>query len=97
MSLSRELFFRNKELTDQWNAVAHSDWFGQVLMHARSAFMESIDLKDGELSGAKRFESILRELADKDQESVGTPSSGLRHDLDTVHKKEKPKTESTPQ
>lgn len=81
MSLAKELFNRDKELSSSWNAVAKSDWFGKVLLYARGALMEA-DLKPGEMEGAKRFENILTELANLAEPDVPTPKSGLTYDLE---------------
>lgn len=78
---AKELFNKDRELSQSWNAVAKADWFGQVMLYARGALIES-DLKPGELEGAKKFEGILSDLANLAEPEIPTPKSGIHHDVD---------------
>jgi len=90
MSTPKETFLRDKELAKQWSAVANSDWFGKVLIHARAEMLES-RVTTEEMDGARRLVATLLTLADAEAVDVPFPSTGLRHDLEITPKSRKPK------
>lgn len=84
MTDPKNLFLKNKDLSGRWSAVAHADWFAEVLVYARASFLDSrITLSQEQLEGAKNYERILCDLCDAEGGGdTPLPSVGLHHDLD---------------
>lgn len=78
----KELFINNRTLSDQWNAVAKATWFSEVLMHARAQLLNSEGITPEHIKGAKDFESILLDLAERPDDKSPVLSPGLTHNLD---------------
>lgn len=87
MNTAKELFLKNKELREKWAAVAHADWFGEVLVFARSVCMDNKPTAE-KIMGMLEFESALLSICDEQVVSVEYPSSGIRHDIDRTSKKQ---------
>lgn len=84
MTDPKSLFQKNKELFGKWSAVAHSDWFAEVLVYARGAFLDArLGLNEDSLYGAKEYERILCDLAETEAGDIPAPKIGLQHDLDS--------------
>lgn len=78
---SKELFLKNKPLRESWAAVVHSDWFKEVITHARAEASQRVKNLD-ELNGAFVMENVLFELCDEEAPAYQYPRPGLRHDID---------------
>jgi len=80
MTDSKKQFQRNKPLSNFWSGILTSPEFGLVIVHARSAMIESATGAD-EMRGANRFINILVDLPNQDEEPVDMPSPKIVHDL----------------
>lgn len=80
----KTLFLKNKDLRDQWQAVAKADWFSEVLTHARSELMAMANLNTDQLKGAMAMENTLLHLGDDEPEEVAYPGTGIDHDLEVT-------------
>lgn len=90
MSNAKELFLRNRELSNQWRAIANSDAFDEATVFALCAMAESN--AGSELTkGANQVIAILRSIANVEPEPEPI-KSGLDHDL-SVPDRSKPKPE----
>lgn len=90
MANSRNLFQKDKELSQQWAAVSHSDWYAKVLIFARSEFMEHAPSSEA-MTGARAFEVILSAMSDAEESAQPIPHTGLVHDLESIKPEIKPK------
>lgn len=78
---AKQLFLKNKDLRDRWSAITHSSWFGEILVYARSAFMDGA-VTEAQLKGAKDYEQILCSLCDGEAGEAPAIFTGLNHNLD---------------
>jgi len=77
---SKPLFLKHKELSNQWSAVASSDWFQEVLLFAMNEFIEQ-EVTDEQIKGAKKFRDCLLELVETPAPAIVFPSSGIHHNV----------------
>lgn len=77
---AKPLFLKDKTLSNQWAAVATSDWFQQVLIFAMNEFIEQ-EVTDEQIKGAKKFRDCLLELVETPAPAVSFPSSGIHHNV----------------
>lgn len=84
---AKTLFVNNKELRNQWLAVAKQEWFKTVLLHTRGVLTETEGITPEALKGAKQFENILLTICDEDEETPNEFTPRLAHDLDNPRAK----------
>lgn len=83
MNATKALFQSKKELRKWWAGVVDDPRFADVLLHSRSAFLESGATSDN-LAGARYYEAILTNLPAADPAGGEFPSPGLIHHPETM-------------
>lgn len=75
---TRELFQSKKPLLHWWARIIDDPMFAEVLLHARSDFIEG-GPTEAQLAGARSYEMILTSLAEAGPSDMPIPSPGLHH------------------
>lgn len=83
MIASKIAFQRNKELAEWWATVSRNPDFDSVLIHARSAMMES-GVTFEQMQGANRLLAILLGLCEADAPPEPLPTPGLVHEVSAL-------------
>ncbi len=78
---TRELFQSKKELRNWWARIVDDPQFAEVLLHARSEFIETVPGVE-QLAGARFYEVIITRLAEADPSDVELPTPGLHHNIE---------------
>jgi len=78
---THELFQSKKPLRNWWALVVDDPQFAEVLLHARSEFMES-GPNEAQLAGARAYEILLTGLAAAGLSEEEMPSPGLHHQIE---------------
>ncbi len=74
---SKKLFQKKKDLRQWWQTITDNPNFSEVLLHARSEFIEMQPGVEG-LAGARSYETILLSLAEGEEGGSEIPGSGRR-------------------
>lgn len=80
---TRDLFQSKKELRNWWAMVVDDPKFAEVLLHARSEFIETVPGVE-QLAGARLYEIILTQLAQADADAIELPDPGLHHQIEVA-------------
>ncbi len=80
---TRELFQSKKELRNWWARIVDDPQFAEVLLHARSEFIETVPGVE-QLAGARFYEVIITRLAEADPSDVELPTPGLLHHVEEM-------------
>jgi hypothetical protein len=83
MTSTKDLFQSKKPLLQWWIRTTDDPQFAEVLLHARSEFIES-GPTEAELKGARLYEIILTTLAEAGPSDMPIPSPGLLHHPDEM-------------
>ncbi len=78
---TKDLFQTKKPLRNWWAHTVDDPMWGEVLLHARSAFIE-MGPSEAELKGARIYEQLLTALAEADDLGAELPNPGLIHHVD---------------
>lgn len=82
MSDAKEIFLKDKELSDKWSGWTHGPDAKKVFAFADAELMNEADATMEMIKGARRYKSILENLAETDPPDEPFPSSGLNHDVE---------------
>lgn len=80
---TKELFQSKKPLLNWWARIIDDPLFAEVLLHARSEFIER-GVNELELKGAREYEIILTSLTQAEPSDLPIPSPGLHHYIDEM-------------
>lgn len=81
MTDPKSRFLQNKDLVSKWHQVVSSEWFEEVIVYAQAQMFDSKATTE-EREGARRFVTILCDLAEHDPRQPTYPSAGLNRNLD---------------
>ena len=84
MTTPKELFLKNADLRDRWQAVAKTDWFANVLVYAIGHLTAQSRMTPETLRGAQALADTLGTLADPDDPAPELPTQVLVHNLDSL-------------
>jgi len=80
---TKDLFQSKKPLFQWWAHVTSDPLFAEVLLHARSVFIE-MSPTEAALLGAREYERIWIDLAEASPSDIELPSPGLHHQIEEV-------------
>jgi hypothetical protein len=80
---TKDLFQSKKPLLQWWIRIIDDPMFAEVLLHARSEFIE-MGPDEATLRGAREYESILRSLSEAGPSDMPIPTPGIFHNTEEV-------------
>lgn len=80
----KELFLKQSELRDKWQAVAKADWFAEVLVYLRAHIVSSRTMTPDYLRGVTAVCDELTTLGDAIEPDRHSPQSLLYHAMDDL-------------
>jgi hypothetical protein len=80
---TKDLFQSKKPLFQWWAHVTSDPLFAEVLLHARSVFIE-MSPTESALLGAREYERIWIDLAEASPSDIELPSPGLHHNIEEI-------------
>jgi len=90
MAEAKEIFLKDKTLSDKWSGWTHGPDAAKVFAFADAELLAEPDLNSDMIRGAKMYRRILENLAESDPPEPEYPKSGLEHDLDPQPRTVKP-------
>jgi len=89
MDNAKDIFLRDKELSNKWSGWTHGPDAARVFAFADAELLNWPQLTAEQMRGAIIYKSILQSLADVDDSASPIPASGLRHDIDPKSRSKK--------
>jgi hypothetical protein len=83
MTSTKDLFQSKKPLSQWWARILDDPQLAEVLLHARSEFIES-GPTESELKGARLYEIILTTLSEAGPSDMPIPTPGIFHNTEEV-------------
>lgn len=81
MTTTKELFLREKELSEKSSGIVATDWFQKWIAYAKAELMENPGMTADKLDGAREFIQCFCSLPQQEAPSF-TVSTGLNHKID---------------
>lgn len=83
MPTTQEIFESKKDLRNWWARVIDDPRYAEVLLHARSMLLESVQ-GEAAINGARVYENILTSIASAPPTEAEMPNPGLLHNVDQI-------------